>query len=101
MSQPFPRYLRAVSSAASAVIQLRSGVADSRADVGRLNPGLLAHLPDQCAAEGLALLDLAARKRPGAPGPGVLVQQQDLVILDDDSGNPDIHSPNLPRDGSR
>jgi hypothetical protein len=66
-----------------------------------LNPGLLAHLPDQCAAEGLALLGLAARKRPGAPGPGVLVQQQDLVILDEDSGNPNIHSQNLPRDGSR
>jgi hypothetical protein len=49
--------------------------------------GLLAHPPHQGPGQGLAFLDLAARQAPRPPSPGVLVQQQDTAVLDDDAAS--------------
>jgi hypothetical protein len=66
-----------------------------------LDPNLLAHLPDQRGTEGLAFLDLPARQRPGPPAARVLVEQKDVIVRDDDSGDPNMHAPNLPEEPSR
>ena len=66
-----------------------------------LDPSLFAHLLRQRGAERLTLLDLPARQRPGTAAAGVLVEQQDLIVFDDDSGDPNMHSPNLPQETSR
>lgn len=68
---------------------------------GDLDAGLLAHLPDQGVGEGLALLDLPSRQRPGPAGVGVLVEQQNLVVLDHDPGDANLHPPNLSQDTAR
>jgi len=59
---------------------------------GDVDPGLLAHLADQCLGQGLALLDLPARQRPGPAGVGVLIEQQDLPVLDDHARDANLHS---------
>jgi hypothetical protein len=66
-----------------------------------LDPGLLAHLPDQRGTEGLTFFDLPAGQRPGPPAARVLVEQKDAIILDDDSGDPNMHGPNLSQETSR
>ncbi len=53
--------------------------------------GLLPDFPHQRLGEGLAILDLPAGKAPGAIAIGVLVQQQNPVVLDDDPGYADMH----------
>ncbi len=58
---------------------------------------LLAHLPHQGVADGLARLDLPAGQRPGAASVGVLVQKQNLVVLDDDAGDTYLHPGTVPR----
>jgi hypothetical protein len=65
-----------------------------------LDPGFLTHLPHERIAEGFALLDLPPRERPGASAASVLIEQENVVILDDDSGNPNLHAPNLPQETS-
>jgi hypothetical protein len=65
------------------------------------DPGLLAHLPHQRSTEGLAFLDLPAGQRPGPPAARVLVEQKDVIVLDDDSGDPNMHGLNLPQETSR
>lgn len=57
--------------------------------------GLLTHLPGQGRGQRLAFLDLAARQRPGTAGVGVLVEQQQVAVLDDDAGDSDLHSGNV------
>jgi hypothetical protein len=66
-----------------------------------LDPGLLAHLPDQRGTDGLTFLDLPAGQRPGPPAARVLVEKQDVIILNDDSGDPNMHALNLPEETSR
>ena len=68
---------------------------------GHLDPGLLAHLPDQGAAEGLTFLDLPTGQRPCSPAARVLVEQKDAIVLNDDSGDPNMHAPNLLQETSR
>ncbi|GGU89929.1 hypothetical protein GCM10010182_00450 [Actinomadura cremea] len=51
--------------------------------------GLFPHLPDEGVGERLPVLDLSARERPGSAGVGVLVQQQDPAVLDQDRGDSD------------
>lgn len=65
-----------------------------------LDPGLLAHLPDQRGTEGLTFLDLPAGQRPGPPAARVLVEQKDVIVLNDDSGDPNMHALNLPQETS-
>jgi hypothetical protein len=67
---------------------------------GHLDPGLLAHLPDQCGTEGLTFLNLPAGQRPGPPAAGVLVEQKDAIVLNDDSGDTNMHALNLPQEAS-
>jgi hypothetical protein len=67
---------------------------------GHLDPGLLAHLPDERGTEGLTFLDLPAGQRPRPPAAGVLLEQKDLIVLNDDSGNPNMHALNLPQETS-
>jgi UTP-glucose-1-phosphate uridylyltransferase len=62
---------------------------------GHVKPGLLAHFPDQRVADRLTGLDLPARQAPRPAGVRVLVQQQDLTVLDQDSGDPHKHPPTL------
>jgi hypothetical protein len=47
-----------------------------------LDAGLLAHFPGQCLGQGLAGLQLAAGQRPAPRAVGVLIEQQDLLVLD-------------------
>ena len=68
---------------------------------GHLDPGLLAHLPDQSAAEGLTFLDLPTGQRPCSPAARVLIEQKDAIVLNDDSGDPNMHAPNLLQETSR
>ena len=56
-----------------------------------LQTGLLGDFPLQGLLDRLAGLDLPARQRPRPVAFGVLVQQQDPVILDHDCGNAHIH----------
>jgi hypothetical protein len=77
-------------------------VADVQQPADRhLDPGLLAHLPHQCVTEGLTFLDLPTGQRPGPPGTRVLVEQKDVIVLNDDSSDPNMHAPNLPQETSR
>ncbi|OLT34379.1 hypothetical protein BJF79_07370 [Actinomadura sp. CNU-125] len=62
---------------------------------------LLPHLPDERVGERLPMLDLPTRKRPGPPGVGVLIQQQDPAVLDDDGSNSDSDACAHPRTVSR
>lgn len=67
-----------------------------------VDAGLLPHLPRQRVAERFALLDLSARQGPGAAGVGVLVQQQNPVVLDEDAGHPYLqHLGNVPQPAAR
>jgi hypothetical protein len=68
---------------------------------GHLGPGLLAHLRGQRGAERLTFLDLPAGQRPGPPTARVLIEQKDVIVLDDDSGDPNMHALNLPKETSR
>ena len=68
---------------------------------GHLDPGLLAHLPDQSAAEGLTFPDLPTGQRPRPPAARVLVEQKDVIVINDDPGDPNMHAPNLPQETSR
>jgi hypothetical protein len=63
--------------------------------------GLLAHLPHQCIGQRLTLLDLAAGQGPRPSGIGVLVEQKDVVVLDDDSCDPNFHLGNLSQEVAR
>jgi hypothetical protein len=65
-----------------------------------LDAGLLAHLPDQRGTEGLTLLDLPAGQRPSPPAARVLVEHKDAIVLNDDSGDPNMHAPNLSQETS-
>jgi UTP-glucose-1-phosphate uridylyltransferase len=72
-------------------------VADVQQPTDRnLDPCLLTHLPDQRGAEGLTFLDFPSGQRPGPPAACVLVEQKDVIVLDDDSGDPNVHALNLP-----
>jgi hypothetical protein len=62
-----------------------------------LQAGLLTHLPDQRGGQGLALLDLPARQRPRPAGIGVLVEQQNAAVLNDNPSDPNFHPGNLPQ----
>lgn len=57
-----------------------------------LDAGLLPHLPDQGLGQRLAVLDLAARQAPGTRAVGVLVEQQNLLVLDADTGHTRVGS---------
>jgi sulfatase-modifying factor enzyme 1 len=65
-----------------------------------LDPGLLTHLPGQRGTEGLTFFDLPAGQRPGPPAAGVLVEQKDVIVLNDDPGDPNMHALNLPQETS-
>ena len=52
-----------------------------------LQAGFLSHLAHESGGQGLAFFDLAAGQAPRPAGIGVLVQQQDAVVLDDDAGH--------------
>ncbi len=55
-----------------------------------VDAGLLTHLPHQRGSQGLPMLDLPAGQRPGPAGAGVLIEQKDLLVIDDNGG--DAHS---------
>ena len=60
-----------------------------------LDARLFPHLTDQSLLQGLAVLDLASGQGP-PPGPlGVLVQQQNRVVLDDDARYARMHPATL------
>jgi hypothetical protein len=74
----------------------RQVVADIQQAAGLdLQAGFLAHLPHEGCGQGLALFDLAAGQAPCPPCVGVLVQQQDAIVLDDDAGHAHMHAANL------
>lgn len=80
----------------------RQIVADVQQPAHRhVDPGLLAHLPHQRGTEGLTLFDLPTGQRPGPPAARVLVEQKDVIVLNDDSGDPNMHAPNLPQETLR
>lgn len=67
-----------------------------------VQPGLFVHLPHQGVGQALANLDLPSGKRPGPLGVGVLVEQQQTVVLDENAGDAyDLHPGNLSEDGLR
>lgn len=72
----------------------RQVIADVEQPAGRyLDTGLLAHLPHQRLGQALPGLDLPTGQGPRPACVGVLVEQQDLVVLDDDSGHPNVQHP--------
>jgi hypothetical protein len=59
--------------------------------------GFLPHLPHQRSGQGLTVLNLAAGQAPRAPGIGVLVEQQDPVVFDNQAGHAHMHRGSLPQ----